>query len=99
MLNQQSKKNNRVNISASTTSSGITLGMLNDVYPSNMSATIYDCDDNGDAVGVVFDGYLSLAIATYPELADYVITYLSPRGSTKLSIMIHNVDFEYTTAW
>ena len=76
---------------------GITVGMLNDITPSNLKAVIFDHNEVGDAE-VVFDGYLNLAIKTYPELADCVITYLDASNSHKLNIDI-KANFDYTPAW
>ena len=85
-------------IYASRNSGGFTLGMLNDVSLGSTKAVIYDHDEVGDAQ-VVFDGYLDLAIKTYPELADCVVTYLQASGANRLSIDIQGATFDYTPAW
>lgn len=84
-------------IHASSNLGGFTVGMLNYVAPSNLKVTIFDHNEVGDAE-VVFDGYLNLAIRTYPELEDCVITYLNAAGSHKLNIDI-KANFSYTPAW
>ena len=84
-------------IYASRNSGGFTLGMLNDVAPTNIKIIIYDHNDVGDAE-VVFDGYLNLAIKTYPELADSVVTYLDATNTHRLAVDI-KANFDYTPAW
>ena len=49
------KQNKQVNISASTATYGMTVGMLNAVYPSNLKVIIFGKDSVGDA-DVIFDG-------------------------------------------
>lgn len=84
-------------IYASRNSGGFTLGMLNDVALSSTKVTIFDQSDS-DNPGVVFDGYLNLAIKNYPELADCVVTHLQVGGTNRLTVDI-KATFDYDSAW
>lgn len=83
------------NVYADSGEHGFTVGDLASVTLSSTKATIFELDEVGDAQ-VVFDGYLDLAIKTYPDLAKCVITYLQSDDINKLSIDIKDAQFEYT---